>query len=155
MTPMLESSELEIPDNIRMTYRRMLYRTPRDIREDQEFQHKLLTFLKLGNESAARQYIAIRKVKLIEQLSLIKRHARDVVEVQTEDDDGEIRVESGTDAEIDVEGDAPSQSTEESGGNDDPGNETQAAAQGSVPQDPASTAENAEGQATDSATPTS
>jgi len=132
MTPLLESLELEIPENIRMTYRRMLYRTPRDIREDSEFQHKLLTFLKLGNETAARQYIAIQKVKLIEQLSLIKRHARDVVEVHPPDEAVEA-------SEVDTEGDAePAGESDAAAGaeeNGDSGDEVNAAAAETVPQD--------------------
>jgi hypothetical protein len=83
-----ESPELEVPDRIRGTFRRMLSKSPHDIREDPEYQRRLLTFLKLGNESAARQFIAIGKAHLIEQLSLIKRHARDVVESEVNGENG-------------------------------------------------------------------
>ncbi|MGB5986205.1 MAG: hypothetical protein WBG37_12945 [Desulfobacterales bacterium] len=86
MTPLLDTPELNVPENLRGTFRRMLYRIPREIRDDPAIQQKLLTFLKMGNETTARQFIAIQKVKLIDQLTIIQRHARDVVEEDTDSD---------------------------------------------------------------------
>ena len=98
-----EGLELEVPEKIRGTFRRMLYRSPKKVREDPEYQVRLLTFLKLGNESAARQFIAIQKVHLIEQLSLIKRHARDVADSDTNETEN-LRSEAQSDEGLDTDG---------------------------------------------------
>ena len=94
MTVASDPPALEVPAAIRGTFKRMLYRAPREIRDDQDFQRKLLTFLKMGNESLARQFIAVHKIQLIDQLSLIKKHARDVVSPEEDPEPGEGAADS-------------------------------------------------------------
>lgn len=113
-----ETPELEVPDRIQGTFKRMLYRSPREIREDPTYQLKLLTFLKLGNESTARQFIAIQKIHLFEQLSLIKKHARDVVDPEAEVEEG-VDVENGSLDEKGVSDSDPAVDPPEANNSDD------------------------------------
>jgi hypothetical protein len=67
------TEELEIPDELCATYKRVMRRVPNELRGDTEFLRKIMVYLKIGGEKLARQRIEITKKPFREGYSLINR----------------------------------------------------------------------------------
>ncbi len=53
----------KIPQELQYVYRRMLQRTLRPLRNDPEYQKKILAYIKIGGEELAKQHLLVEKVR--------------------------------------------------------------------------------------------
>jgi hypothetical protein len=96
------NDEIEIPENLLSTYRRVMKKAANEWKEDLEFQKKISIYLKVGGEKLARQRIELTKQQFQEGYLLINRlvpeqNPEDAVDEDTEDEDSEDRLESDMD----------------------------------------------------------
>lgn len=68
-------SIIPVPDEYRMTFKRLLNRIPKKKRYNKKLQETLLVCMKLGGEELTRQRIKLEKVKFAEKPELFKRRA--------------------------------------------------------------------------------
>jgi hypothetical protein len=92
------TEELDIPENLLSTYRRVMKKTPNELKEDLEFQKKISQYLKIGGEKLARQRIELTKQQFQEGYLLINRlvpeqNPEDAVDEETEKEDSEESAE--------------------------------------------------------------
>ena len=65
--------ELDIPEELKFTYKRVLRRVPGELKEDPDFLKNLLVYIKIGGEKLARQRIEITKKPFREGYLLLNR----------------------------------------------------------------------------------
>ena len=81
------TEDLDIPEKLQSTFRRIMKRVPSDLKEDVEFQKTLSLYLKIGGEKLARQRIELTKKKFQEGYLLIKRLVPEQTEDETSDEE--------------------------------------------------------------------
>jgi hypothetical protein len=81
--------DLDIPEKLQSTFRRIMKRVPSELKEDSEFQRTLSLYLKIGGEKLARQRIELTKKKFQEGYLLIKRLVPEQVQDDTSEDETE------------------------------------------------------------------
>ncbi|MBA3027629.1 MAG: hypothetical protein FP816_02280 [Desulfobacteraceae bacterium] len=96
------TEELEIPENLLSTYRRLIKKAPSEQKEDVEFQKKILIYLKAGGEKLAKQRIELTKQKFQEGYLLINRlvpdqNPEDTGEEEAENEDSDDALENEVD----------------------------------------------------------
>ena len=64
--------ELQVPDSLQMTFKRMLHSLPADRRKDIDLQKSILLFLKLGGERLARARIKLAASPFPKNFSVVK-----------------------------------------------------------------------------------
>ena len=67
------AQELNIPEELKSSYKRVMKRASRELREDVEFQKTTLIYLQLGGEKLARQRIEITKKQFREGYLVLDR----------------------------------------------------------------------------------
>jgi hypothetical protein len=82
--------ELNIPEELKSSYRRVMKKASRELREDVEFQKMTLIYLRLGGEKLARQRIEITKKQFREGYLVLDR----LVPEEAQDDSTEETVEN-------------------------------------------------------------
>jgi len=65
--------DLDIPEELTSTFKRVIRRIPKELKEDTEFLKNLLIYLKIGGEKLARQRIEITKKPFREGYLLLNR----------------------------------------------------------------------------------
>ena len=93
------TEELEIPENLLSTFRRIMKKAPNEQKEDVDFQKKILIYLKAGGEKLAKQRIELTKQQFQEGYLLINRlvpdqNPEDTGEDETENDDSDDALEN-------------------------------------------------------------
>lgn len=76
--------KLEIPESLSSPFRRLMNRIPLEFRENEELQAKCLAYLKLGGFTLALQRLESACLPFLEELTMFKRHLRDVPEDEEE-----------------------------------------------------------------------
>lgn len=61
------ADNLNIPDELQGTFKRLIYRVPEKLRFDSHTHKTLQLYLKLGGEKLAKQYIEIIKLRIREE----------------------------------------------------------------------------------------
>ena len=61
------AENLNIPDELQGTYKRLMYRVPEKLRSDSHTKKIIQLYLKLGGEKLAKQYIEIIKLRVREE----------------------------------------------------------------------------------------
>ena len=61
------AKNLNIPDELQGTFKRLMYRVPEKLRSDNHTQKIIQLYLKLGGEKLAKQYIEIIKLRVREE----------------------------------------------------------------------------------------
>ena len=69
------AKNLNIPDELRGTFKRLMNRVPEKLRSDSHTQKSIQLYLKLGGEKLAKQHIEILKLRVREQERQIKAEA--------------------------------------------------------------------------------
>ena len=80
------SDQLEIPDNLNGSFKLLMSRIPENLRDNRELQQKCLAYLKLGGYSLALQRLQSACIPFLEELTMFKRHLREVPEEESLDD---------------------------------------------------------------------
>lgn len=80
------SDHLEIPDSLSGSFKRLMNRIPEHLRDNRELQEKCLAYLKLGGFSLALQRLQSACIPFLEELTMFKRHLREVPEEENLDD---------------------------------------------------------------------
>jgi hypothetical protein len=65
--------DLEIPEELKSTFKRVMRRVPHELKGDLEFLKNLLVYLKMGGEKLAKQRIEITKKPFREGYLLLNR----------------------------------------------------------------------------------
>ena len=65
--------KLEIPEELKSTFKRVMRRVPRELKGDLEFLKSLLVYLKIGGERLAKQRIEVTKKPFREGYLLLNR----------------------------------------------------------------------------------
>ncbi len=60
------AENLNIPDELQGTFKRLMYRVPEKLRSDSHTQKTIQLYLKLGGEKLAKQHIEIIKLRVRE-----------------------------------------------------------------------------------------
>ena len=81
------TDDLDIPEKLLPTFRRLLKRLPSELKEDLEFQKLLSLYLKIGGEKLARQRIELTTKKFQDGYLLIKRLVPDQVQDDASEED--------------------------------------------------------------------
>lgn len=63
------AESIHIPENLRMTFKRLLFRLPEAIRDDVQLQKTLLVYLKFGGEKMAHHCIKKCQMNLQDEVS--------------------------------------------------------------------------------------
>ena len=61
------AENLNIPDELQGTFKRLMYRVPEKLRSDSHTQKTIQLYLKLGGEKMAKQHIEIIKLRVREE----------------------------------------------------------------------------------------
>ena len=69
------AKNLNIPDELQGTFKRLMNRVPEKLRSDRHTQKIIQLYLKLGGEKLAKQHIEILKLRVREQERQIKAEA--------------------------------------------------------------------------------
>ena len=93
------TEDLDIPEKLQPTFRRIMKRVPTELKEDVEFQKTLSLYLKVGGEKLARQRIELTKKKFQDGYLIIKR----LVPEQVQDEEASEEEETDEDASQDTE----------------------------------------------------
>lgn len=80
------NDQLEIPDNLSGSFNRLMSRVPQNLRDNRELQEKCLTYLKLGGFSLALQRLESACLPFLDELTMFRRHLREVPEEESLDD---------------------------------------------------------------------
>jgi len=80
------AKNLNIPDELQGTFRRLMYRVPEKLRSDSHTQKIIQLFLKLGGEKLAKQQIEIIKWRVREEERQKKAEAKASEKSDIEDD---------------------------------------------------------------------
>ncbi|MFO7964449.1 MAG: hypothetical protein R6U50_11045 [Desulfobacterales bacterium] len=75
--------ELDIPEGLKFSYKRVMKRAPSELKEDVDFQRKTLIYLRIGGERLARQRIEITKKQFREGYLFLDR----LMPEESQDDD--------------------------------------------------------------------
>jgi hypothetical protein len=67
------TEEIEIPEELKLTFKRIIKKAPCELREEIELQKTTLVYLKLGGEKLARQRIELTKKQFREGYLLLDR----------------------------------------------------------------------------------
>jgi hypothetical protein len=67
------TEELEVPEELKLTFKRIIKRASNELREEIELQKTTLVYLKLGGERLARQRIELTKKQFREGYLLLDR----------------------------------------------------------------------------------
>jgi hypothetical protein len=67
------TEEIEIPEELKLTFKRIIKKAPNELREEPELQKTTLVYLKLGGERLARQRIELTKKQFREGYLLLDR----------------------------------------------------------------------------------
>jgi hypothetical protein len=85
------AEDLNIPDELKGTFKRLMYRVPREHRGDSHAQKIIQLYLKLGGEKLAKQYIEIIKLHVREKKrqddAAVKTSEESDMETQSSDPD--------------------------------------------------------------------
>ena len=65
--------EIEIPEEFKLTFKRIIKKAPNELRVELELQKTTLVYLKLGGEKLARQRIELTKKQFREGYLLLDR----------------------------------------------------------------------------------
>ena len=85
---------LQVPDSLRMTFKRMLHRLPADKREDIGLQKSILLFLKLGGERLARARIKLAVSPFPKNFSVVKLRPQPIIEESIKKDEDDPKTET-------------------------------------------------------------
>jgi hypothetical protein len=80
------AENLNIPDELQGTYKRLMYRVPEKLRSDSHTQKIIQLYLKLGGEKLARQHIETIKLRVREEERQRKAEADASEQSDIEDD---------------------------------------------------------------------
>ena len=80
------SDPVEIPDILHGSFKRLMSRIPENLRDNRELQEKCLAYLKLGGYSLALHRLESACLPFLEELTMFKRHLREVPEEESLDD---------------------------------------------------------------------
>lgn len=80
------AENLNIPDELQGTLKRLMYRVPEKLRNDSHTQRIIQLYLKLGGEKMAKQHIEIIKLRVHEEERLNKDRANASEESDMGDD---------------------------------------------------------------------
>ena len=80
------AENLNIPDELQGTYKRLMYRVPEKLRNDSHTQKIIQLYLKLGGEKLAKQHIEIIKLRVREKERQQKAEADASEQYDIEDD---------------------------------------------------------------------
>ena len=69
------AENLNIPEELQGTFKRLMYRVPEKLRSDSHTQKTIQLYLKLGGEKMAKQHIEIIKLRVREEERLNKAKA--------------------------------------------------------------------------------
>jgi hypothetical protein len=69
------TENLNIPDELQGTFKRLMYRVPEKLRSDSHTQRIIQLYLKLGGEKMAKQHIEIIKLRVREEKRQSKAEA--------------------------------------------------------------------------------
>ncbi len=69
------AENLNIPDELQGTFKRLMYRVPEKLRSDSHTQKIIQLYLKLGGEKLAKQHIEIIKLRVREEKRQSKAEA--------------------------------------------------------------------------------
>ena len=69
------AKNLNIPDELQGTFKRLMYRVPEKLRSDSHTQKIIQLYLKLGGEKLAKQHIETIKLRVREEKRQIKAEA--------------------------------------------------------------------------------
>ena len=84
------AENLNIPDELQGTFKRLMYRVPEKLRRDPHTQKIIQLYLKLGGERLAKQYIEIIKLHVREK----KRQDEAAAKASGEPDDDDASSDS-------------------------------------------------------------
>jgi hypothetical protein len=71
------TAKLDIPDDLKHSFQRILRRIPHEIRDDSGFLDTAVVYLKLGGERLARQWIEVAKARRRLELNLMRKIRRE------------------------------------------------------------------------------
>jgi len=80
------AENLNIPDELQGTLKRLMYRVPEKLRNDSHTQRIIQLYLKLGGEKMAKQHIEIIKLRVREEKRQNKAEADALEQSGIEDD---------------------------------------------------------------------
>jgi hypothetical protein len=63
----------DVPEKLRLTYRRLLHRLPPELRDDERQLNTLLVYLKIGGERMARHFIELSRVAFQGKIVFMKK----------------------------------------------------------------------------------
>jgi hypothetical protein len=98
------SEALQIPDNLQMTFKRMLHRLPASKRNNIDLQKSILLFLELGGERLARARMKLILAPFPENLSVVKLRPQPIV-AEAIDADEDDSLDDDEDSEEDEKDD--------------------------------------------------
>lgn len=79
------AENLNIPDELQGTFKRLMYRVPEKLRSDSHTQKIIQLYLKLGGEKLAKQHIEIIKLRVREE----KRQNKAIADASEKSDIGD------------------------------------------------------------------
>ena len=79
------AENLNIPDELQGTFKRLMYRVPEKLRSDSHIQKIIQLYLKLGGEKLAKQHIEIIKLRVREE----ERQQKAEADASEKSDDGD------------------------------------------------------------------
>ena len=77
------TEEIEIPEELKLTFMRIIKRVPNELREETSLQKTTLVYLKLGGEKLAKQRIELTKKQFREGYLLLDRLVPEDAEEET------------------------------------------------------------------------
>jgi hypothetical protein len=77
------TEEIEIPEEMKLTFKRIIKRVPNELREEISLQKTTLVYLKLGGEKLAKQRIELTKKQFREGYLLLDRLVPEDAEEET------------------------------------------------------------------------
>lgn len=80
------AEDLNIPDELKGTFKRLMNQVPSEHRADRDTQKIIQIYLKLGGERLAKQYIEIIKLQVREKKRQDDAVAKDIGESDIEDE---------------------------------------------------------------------
>ena len=97
------TEDLCIPENLLSTFRRVMKKVPNELKEDMEFQKKIVIYLKVGGEKLAKQRIELIKKQFQEGYLLINRLVPEQAADDSSDEDTDEESQDNPDEDSDDE----------------------------------------------------
>ncbi len=76
-----------VPEELRVSYKRMLNLAPDELCDDPNFQQAILLYLKIGGEKLARQHIKVATQPFCAEFTIKQRPAEEIVDEEDENKD--------------------------------------------------------------------